>query len=128
MSNADQETTQDNTFPSTAFQSRERKPRSTPRLRPLHDRVLIRRAEADETTKAGLFIPEGAKERPVRGTVLAVGPGKLVDGNRVPLAVSVGEVVLFTKYSGSEVTIDGETLLLMGEDEVLGVLDNPSAS
>ena len=93
-------------------------------IRPLHDRIVVRRIEEQETKIGGLFIPDSAKEKPQEGEVVAVGKGKrLEDGKVVALDVQVGNRILFGKYSGSEIKIDGEELLIMREDEVLGVLD-----
>jgi chaperonin GroES len=93
------------------------------RLRPLHDRVLVKRLEASEDKPGGLIIPETAKGQPQEGTVIAVGAGKVTDrGAPLPLAVKTGDRILFGKYSGSEVTLDGEEYLVMKEDDVLGIL------
>jgi len=93
-------------------------------VRPLHDRIVVKRIEEQETKIGGLFIPDSAKEKPQQGEVVAVGKGKrLEDGKVVPLDVQAGDRILFGKYSGSEITIDGEELLIMREDEVLGVLE-----
>ncbi len=92
-------------------------------LTPLHDRVLVRRLESDEKTSGGLIIPDSAKEKPAEGEIIAVGEGARKDsGELIPMAVSVGDKVLFGKWSGTEVTIDGEELLMMKESDVLGVL------
>ena len=94
-------------------------------FRPLHDRVLVRRVEEDETTTGGIIIPDTAKEKPMQGEVLAVGPGARNDmGEIVPLGVKVGDRVLFGKWSGNEVTIDGEELAIMKETDIMGVLEN----
>ena len=91
-------------------------------IRPLHDRVLIRRIDEQEQARGGIIIPDTAKEKPQQGEVVAVGQGKLdKDGNRIPPDVQAGDRVLFGKYSGSEVKIDGEEFLIMREDEILGV-------
>ena len=93
-------------------------------VRPLHDRIVVKRIEEQETKIGGLFIPDSAKEKPQQGEVVAVGKGKrLEDGKVVALDVQAGDRILFGKYSGSEITIDGEELLIMREDEVLGVLE-----
>jgi len=93
-------------------------------LRPLHDRVLIRRLEEQEQKRGGLFIPDSAKEKPQQGEVVAVGNGKLLDsGERVQLDVKPGDRILFGKYSGSDVKIEGDDYLVLREDEILGVLD-----
>lgn len=93
-------------------------------LRPLQDRILVERVEEQEKTKGGIIIPDTAKEKPAEGKVVAVGQGKVADdGNRVALEVKVGDRILFGKYSGSEVKIDGEEYLIMREDDVLGVIE-----
>ena len=89
---------------------------------PLADRVVVRSLEGHEQTRGGLFIPDTAKEKPQEGEILAVGPGRFDDGKRVPMEVKVGDKVLFGKYSGTEVTIDGEALLILRESDVLAVL------
>ena len=97
-------------------------------FRPLHDRVLIRRIEAAEKTAGGIIIPDTAKEKPQEGEVIAVGPGAWDDaGKRVPMDLKVGDRVLFGKWSGSEVKIDGEDLLIMKASDILGVLDAVAA-
>ena len=93
-------------------------------FRPLHDRVLIRRIEEENKTASGIIIPDTAKEKPQQGEVLAVGPGARDEsGKLVPLDVKVGDKVLFGKWSGSEVTIDGEELLIMKESDILGIIE-----
>ena len=89
---------------------------------PLADRVVVRSLEGHEQTRGGLFIPDTAKEKPQEGEILAVGPGRFEDGARVPMDVKVGDKVLFGKYSGTEVVIDGEQLLILRESDVLAVL------
>ncbi len=97
-------------------------------FRPLHDRVVIRRVDADERTAGGIIIPDTAKEKPQQGEVVAVGPGARDEaGKLVPLDVSPGDRVLFGKWSGSEVRIDGEDLLIMKESDILGVLEGAVA-
>lgn len=92
-------------------------------IRPLHDRVIIRRVEESEGKLGSLFIPDSAKEKPQRGEVIAVGAGKRLDsGERVPPEVKAGDQVLFGKYSGSEVKVDAQDVLILREDEILGVL------
>jgi len=94
------------------------------KFRPLHDRVVVRRIDAEEKTVGGIIIPDTAKEKPQRGEVIAVGPGGRDDsGKLVPLDVKVGDLVLFGKWSGTEVKIDGEELLVMKESDIMGVLD-----
>jgi len=93
-------------------------------LRPLHDRILVKRLEEGEQRRGGIIIPDSAKEKPQQALVKAVGNGKLLDsGKRTELEVKPGDRILFGKYSGSEVKIDGEELLILKEDEVLGVLE-----
>ncbi|HQR38365.1 MAG TPA: co-chaperone GroES [Blastocatellia bacterium] len=94
-------------------------------IRPLHDRVIVRRIDANESkTSGGLYIPDTAKEKPQEGEVIAVGKGKLLDsGTRVAPDVKAGDRVLFGKYSGTEVKLDGEELLIMREDEILGIIE-----
>ena len=92
-------------------------------FRPLHDRVLVRRVEAEEKTAGGIIIPETAKEKPQEGEVVAVGAGtKAEDGKVTPLDVKAGDKILFGKYSGTEIKIDGEEFLILREDEVLAVV------
>jgi chaperonin GroES len=95
-------------------------------FKPLHDRVLVRRVESDEKTKGGLIIPDSAKEKPAEGEVIAVGAGaKDDDGDRIAMDVKAGDRILFGKWSGTEVTIDGEELLIMKESDILGIIDRP---
>ena len=92
-------------------------------FRPLHDRVLVRRIEADQKTAGGIIIPDSAQEKPSEGEIVAVGSGsKAEDGSVTPLDVSAGDRVLFGKWSGTEVKIDGEDLLIMKESDILGVI------
>jgi len=94
------------------------------KLRPLHDRILVKRVEEEQTTKGGIIIPDSAKEKPAEAKVIAVGNGRTGDdGKVVPLEVKKGDRVLFGKYSGTEVKIDGEEYLILREDDVLGILD-----
>ena len=94
------------------------------KLRPLADRVVVKPVERDEMTKSGILLPDTAKEKPQEGEVIAVGNGKrLEDGKVVPLDVKVGDRILFGKYSGSDIKLDGDEYMIMREDEVLGVLD-----
>lgn len=98
-------------------------------IRPLYDRIVVKREDDKEEKIGGLFIPDTAKEKPQRAKVVAVGKGKrLEDGKLVPLDVAVGDEILFGKYSGSEIKIDGEELLIMREDEVLGIIESGSKS
>ena len=93
------------------------------KVRPLHDRLLVRRVEEKETAKGGIVIPDTAKEKPMEGEVLAVGNGKLLEnGTKLALDVKVGDKVLFGKYSGTEITVDGEDVLIVREDEVLAIM------
>ena len=95
------------------------------KFRPLHDRVVVKRLDGEEKTKGGIIIPDTAKEKPQEGEVVAVGPGARDDnGNLIELAVKAGDRVLFGKWSGTEVKIDGEDLLIMKESDILGVIDN----
>ena len=93
------------------------------KVRPLHDRLVVRRIEEKETQKGGIIIPDTAKEKPQEGEVLAVGNGKVLDnGTKVSLDVKVGDKILFGKYSGTEIKIEGEDVLILREEEVLAVL------
>ena len=94
-------------------------------LRPLHDRVLVKRLEEQETKRGGIIIPDSAKEKPQQAEVVAVGSGKLLeDGNRAVPDVQAGDKILFGKYSGSDIRIDGDDYLILREDEILGVFAN----
>jgi chaperonin GroES len=98
------------------------------KFRPLHDRVLVRRVEAEEKTAGGIIIPDTAKEKPQEGEVIAAGSGtRAEDGTVTPLDVKAGDRILFGKWSGTEVKIDGEDLLIMKESDIMGVLDVPAA-
>ena len=98
-------------------------------IRPLHDRIVVKRIEEKETKVGGLFIPDSAKEKPQEGEVVAAGKGKRAeDGKLIPLDVQKGDRILFGKYSGSDIRIDGEEYLIMREDEVLGVLEGAAKS
>jgi len=92
------------------------------KISPLADRVVVRSLEDVEQTRGGLFIPDTAKEKPQQGEIVAVGPGRFDEGKRVPMDVKVGDKVLYGKYSGTEVTIDGEQLLILRESDVLAVI------
>jgi chaperonin GroES len=93
------------------------------KVRPLHDRILVRRIEAQETAKGGIIIPDTAKEKPQEAEVLAVGNGRILEnGTTLPLDVKVGNKILFGKYTGTDIKIDGEEVLILREDEVLAVL------
>ena len=99
------------------------------KFRPLHDRVVIRRIEGDEKTKGGIIIPDTAKEKPQEGEVIAVGPGgRDESGKLIPLDLKAGDRVLFGKWSGTEVKIDGEDLLIMKESDVMGVIEGSSVT
>ena len=94
-----------------------------PKIKPLGDRILVKRLEADETTAGGIVLPDAAKEKPKQGEILAVGEGNLNDdGERTPLQVKVGDTVLFSSYAGTEVTVADEEYLIMKEEDVLGIL------
>ena len=94
------------------------------KIRPLQDRILVQRVEEEETTAGGIIIPDTAKEKPQEGKVKAVGPGKITDdGKTQPLDVKAGDRVLFSKYAGTEVNLDGEEHLIIREDDVLGVIE-----
>ena len=94
------------------------------KIRPLHDRVIVKRIEEEETTKGGIIIPDTAKEKPMEGKVIAVGNGKLLDnGNKQPLEVKKGDKVLFGKYAGTEIKIDGDEHLIMREDDIIAIVD-----
>jgi chaperonin GroES len=93
------------------------------KLRPLQDRILVQRVAEETTTKGGIIIPDTAKEKPVEGKVVAVGSGKVgEDGKRIPLEIKEGDSILFGKYAGTEVKIEGEEYLIMREDDILGVI------
>lgn len=93
-------------------------------FKPLNDRVLVKRLESEEKTAGGLFIPDTAKEKPSRGEVVAAGPGKSDDnGKRVPMSVKAGDTVLFNKYAGTEIKLDGVEHLVMREDDILAIID-----
>lgn len=95
------------------------------KLRPLHDRVIVKRVEEERTSPGGIVIPDSATEKPIRGEVLAVGNGKILDnGDQKALDVKVGDKVLFGKYSGTEVKVDGEELLVMREDDIMAIIES----
>jgi chaperonin GroES len=99
------------------------------KFRPLHDRVVVRRIDAEERTKGGIIIPDTAKEKPQEGEIIAVGPGARDENGKVqPLDVKPGNRVLFGKWSGTEVRIDGEDLLIMKESDIMGVIEGAAAS
>lgn len=91
-------------------------------FRPLHDRVLVRRVETETTSLGGIIIPDSAQEKPQKGVILAVGPGKTEKGSLIAPTVAVGDKVLFGKWSGTEVEVDGEKVLIMKEEDVLGII------
>lgn len=93
------------------------------RIKPLHDRIIVRRLEEEAKTKGGIIIPDTAKEKPQRGKVVAVGPGKREDGKHHPVDVKAGDIILFAKYGGTEIRLDGEDHLILREDDVLGVIE-----
>ena len=92
------------------------------KITPLGDRILVRRTEEEEAKKGGIIIPDTAKEKPQQGEVIAVGKGRMDDGKRIPLELEKGQRILFGKYSGTEVTLDGDEYLIMREDDVLGIV------
>ncbi len=94
------------------------------KIRPLNDRLLVKRLKEEEMTAGGIIIPDSAKEKPAEGEVTAVGPGKVADnGERIAMQVSVGDTVLFSKYGGTDVKLDGEDFLIMREDDILGIVE-----
>jgi chaperonin GroES len=93
-------------------------------IKPLHDRVVIERLEEELMSAGGIVIPDSAKEKPMRGKVVSIGPGKMLDnGNIIPLGVKAGDEVLFGKYSGTEIKIEGKELVVMREDDIMGVIE-----
>lgn len=95
------------------------------KIRPLHDRIIVKRMEEEEKTKGGIIIPDTAKEKPFEGKVIAVGDGKVKeDGTKIPMEVKKGDKILFSKYAGSDVKIDGEDYLIMKEDDVLAIIES----
>jgi len=95
------------------------------KLKPLNDRVLVKRLEGEEVTKGGIIIPDSAKEKPMKGEVVAVGPGKVDDdGKKIKMIVDKGDKVLFNKYAGTELKIDGEEFLMMREDDILAIIED----
>jgi len=94
------------------------------KIRPLHDRIIVKRLEEEEKTKGGIIIPDTAKEKPIEGKVIAVGDGKVKeDGTKVPMEVKVGDRILFSKYAGTEVKIEGEEHLIMRQDDILAIVE-----
>ncbi|AAU92039.1 MULTISPECIES: co-chaperone GroES [Methylococcus] len=95
------------------------------KIRPLHDRVVVIRREEEKTSPGGIVIPDTAKEKPIKGEIVAVGTGKVLDNGQVrPLAVKAGDTVLFGKYSGTEIKIDGTEYLMLREDDIMGVIES----
>ena len=108
----------------SAKKSTKTKKASAPKVRPLGDRVLVQRLEAEEKTAGGIVLPDTAKEKPQRGTVLALGDGKMLDdGSRAGFQVGVGDTVLFTSYAGTDITLEGEDYLLMRESDIVAIID-----
>jgi len=97
--------------------------KSATKVAPLADRVVVKPLEEAETMRGGLYIPDTAKEKPQQGEIVAVGPGRFEDGNRIPLDVQVGNRVLYGKYSGTEVTVDGDQLLILRESDILAIIN-----
>ncbi len=98
-------------------------------FKPLHDRVLVRRVESDDKTKGGLIIPDSAKEKPAEGIIVACGEGARKDsGELIPMSVKAGDKVLFGKWSGTEVTVNGDELLIMKESDILGIIEDDAAA
>ena len=93
------------------------------KIKPLQDRVIVKRTDESEQMRGGLYIPDTAKEKPQEGVVIAAGPGKIENGNKIDMTVKVGDKVLFGKYSGTEVKLDGEEVLIMREDDILGIIE-----
>ncbi|NIO09208.1 MAG: co-chaperone GroES [Deltaproteobacteria bacterium] len=92
-------------------------------VRPLHDRVIVKRIDEEETTKGGIIIPDTAKEKPQEGRVVSVGPGRREDGKLIPPDVKAGDRILFSKYAGTELKLNGEEHLIMREDDILGIIE-----
>ena len=94
------------------------------KVRPLHDRVIVKRIEEEQKTKGGIIIPDAAKEKPVEGKIVAIGNGKVLEnGTKIPLEVKEGQKVLFGKYAGTEINIDGEEHLIMKEDDIIAIIE-----
>ncbi len=94
------------------------------KIKPLQDRIIVKQVEAEEKTKGGIIIPDSAKERPQEGTIVAVGPGKVAnDGKIIAMTVKEGDLVLFSKYAGTEIKIDDEEHMIMREDDILGIIE-----
>jgi chaperonin GroES len=111
-------------LPNTFFQCLSLGVKSMKKIRPLHDRVIVKRLESERKTSSGIVIPESATEKPDQGEILAVGPGKRDDsGKLIPMDVKVGQIVLFGKYAGQAVKIDGDEVLVMREEDIVGVVE-----
>lgn len=93
------------------------------KIKPLHDRVIVKRLAEEEKTKGGIIIPESAKETPAEGKIIAVGPGRTEDGKVHPLGVKVNDRIIFSKYAGTEIKVEGEEFLIMKEEDILGVVE-----
>ncbi len=93
-------------------------------IKPLGDRVVVKAEPAEEMTSSGLFIPDTAKEKPQRGRIVSVGPGRVENGTKIDMSVKAGDTVLYGKYSGTEITLDGEELLIMRESDILGIVED----
>lgn len=93
-------------------------------IKPLSDRVVVKPAEADEKTESGLYIPDSAKEKPQRGTIVSVGPGKVENGNKIDMTVKEGDTVLYGKYAGTEINLGDDDLLIMRESDILGIVES----
>lgn len=94
------------------------------KIKPLQDRILLKRVEAEEKTASGIIIPDSAREKPQEGEVVAVGPGKVLDnGTKIDVSVKEGDTVLFSKYAGTEISLDGDDFLIMREDDILGIVE-----
>lgn len=99
------------------------------KIQPLHDRIVVERAAQEVQTSSGIYLPDSAQEKPLQGTVLAIGPGKRLESGEVaPIGVKKGEVVLYGKYSGTEVTVEGKEYVILKSDDILGVLEGKSSS
>ncbi len=92
------------------------------KLAPLGDKLVVRQTEAEEKTKSGIVLPESAKEKPQQGEVIAVGPGKVEDGKKVPMEVKVGDKVIYSKFGGTDIKIEGEEVIILGQDDILAVV------
>lgn len=92
------------------------------KIKPLSDRVLVKPEAAEEKTSSGIIIPDTAKEKPQQGTIVAVGPGKVENGNKIDMSVNEGDTVLYGKYAGTEITLDGEEYMIMRESDILGIV------